>query len=179
MLSLGDQLRDARARAVRIELAPGESYLIPPASINQTAACVFLDPDDPTKETAKARTLRVREQARILLGPQHAHLTDRLSEPQITLIVGALYVASQGLSPEDYFRWQESQRELAISATRLELLSSLDQLTIALAAELRRLPSEAAAMPLADAVALLERIRERVKAESEFQAKLHGRTIAG
>ena len=174
MPTLNELVRAARARPVRLDLGEDGCHVIPPATLDQVAACVLLDPDEPAKETAKARTERLRRQARILLGPDHEHLTGRLGEAQITLVVGALYIAANGLDAEQFARWQEGERELAVSATRLELLASLEELTVYLAVELRKLPAEAGAIPLADALAAHKRIQERYQAEVDFQIALRG-----
>ena len=172
MPSLNELVRAAQARPVPLELEPGEIYSIPPASLDQIARCVLLDPDDPAKESPKARTLRLLRQAKILLGPEHEDLTERLGEGQIILIVGALYIAANGLDPEQFARWQESEREVAISATKLELLAKLDELTNYLVVELR--DKQAGEIPLANAIAIHQRIQERIKEEFDRQIILRG-----
>ena len=125
-------------------------------------------------ETTAEQIVRFERQARILLGDEHAKLLDDLNQVQVAEIVGALYVAGSGLSPEAYVRWQQEQRRTGQMAGALALLENIEGLIIELSAELRRLPAEVDGMPLADAVSLRERLAALERQRTQTQAIIAG-----
>ena len=169
--------RAARAAALRVELPDGSEITIPPPSLQQAADALRLDPRAGAEpETDKQRVLRMQKQAAILFGKEHAPLLETLTMMQVGEIVQALYLVASGIDPASFVAYQAALREQA-RRTAAETLADIDSLTIDLAAELRITPAEAAKMPVADAVAVRNRLAKNTHERAKFTAAVHGRTL--
>ena len=169
--------RTSRARPCRFRLPDASEIVVKPPTLDQAIQCLLLDPEPGGTESPLDQLRRVREQARVLLGPEHADLTTKLDQWQLGEIIGALYISASGMNAEAYARWQLGERQKQRSVAALEIIARMEDMCADLAAELERLPSEVGAQPLADLIALRERLEKRRKAEIKFQAALHHKTF--
>ena len=175
-------VRSSRARRVRFTLPerlglPGNEIVVPPPTVDQIIDCLALDPGQDSPETPWEEMRRLRAQAQVLLGPAHASLAGKLAPWELAQVVGALYLAANGLDAEAYAEWQRQARESAVQATALETIARLEDLTASVAAELQRLPSEIGAQPLPDVLALRARLARLRRDRLRFDAALHGATL--
>ena len=175
MSALTQGLRALRSRPITFDL-DGETVEISPPTLGQATAAVRLEVDT-ENDSAAQRLVRFERQARLILGPQHAHLVDRLNQEQIAEIVGALYVAANGMDPVAYVRWQQAQKRAGIKLDALKVLQNLDNMVIELAAQMGIRASDAEQEPLADAAATLERMAKIERQRVEVQAVIAGRKI--
>ena len=177
-MPLQKSVRPLRATALRIQLPPPHSkeIVVQPYSLGQGAACLALDPaPDAAPESKRDKLARLAEQARILLGPEHAYLVDLLTVDQCVEIIQGLYLTGSGIDPANFVEVQKHRRKQRENErSSAELHAQIETLTIELAADLKRLPSEVEAMPLTDAVSLRERLAEQALAAARFDASLHG-----
>ncbi len=167
-------VRSARASTTRIELPDKTIISVPPVTIEQVRRCMRLDPDEGHVESDREYVNRVAEQFEILVGAEHAHLTQTLTIPAVEQIVRVLFVAGCGLDVEQCALLQAVEHRTAQRRTNLEKLRDLDAATVSLAAELKIRPSEVADMSLAECASMRAEIAKLTKAETSFQAALHG-----
>ena len=173
-MPLDKPIRNARGWSTRIELPDKSIVTVPPVSAAQVGECIRLDPEPGQRETDREYIERVVAQFTLLVGPENAHLTGKLTLQQLEQIIRALFIAGRGMDVEAFARWQVEEDRQAAVRTTLERLRDLDEAIVATAAEWRMRPSDVAAMPLADLVAVREEVAKLVTAETKFQAGIHG-----
>ena len=167
-----------RASTLRVELPPPfDEVVLQPPGLGQLSAAMRLDPrkgDAP--ESRRALVQRLARQARLLLGPDHAHLVDELPHEIMGEIVHGLYLVASGIDPAEALAVQEHLRQLREIEQReaAAMAEDIDKLTVELAADLRITPAEAAKIPLADALSLRAKRAENARAEEKFEAAVHG-----
>ncbi len=173
MSTLSENLRSKRARPVKFDLGDGRVVEIAPPTLGQAERCLRLEIDGPPKNAAE-ELVRFAAQARIILGEEHAWLLDVLNQVQISEIVGALYVAASGRTPEGFILWQQAARKAGLLETGAAILERIEEAIIDLSARLNIPPDQAAQMPLADAEALRERIATLERARYDTLATING-----
>ena len=174
MDELTNAVRERRAQPITFELEDGTEVEIPPPSIARTLACVRLDPKPDRPETEAEKVIRFARQAKILLGPEHESLFDRLQPLQVAEIVHALYIAASGLDPFAYVLWQQQQRKVEAVLTAVELRQRIDALSLELSARLSKTPAEVEGMPVADAVSLRTDLQTLERQRAEIDAVIAG-----
>ena len=177
MATLTDNLRAKQARPIFFELPDGTTVEIAAPSLAQVKACLQVEVALGAPKTAAEEMVRFERTSKILLGPAHAHLLDDLNALQVQEIVGALYVAFSGLNPEAYVRWQRTQRDAGIKADAIEVLTHIEGAITDLAARLKIPPEDAAEMPMADAIALRERMDALERSKLDVLALVMGREL--
>lgn len=163
-----------RGLTLRFDLGDGRTVSFPPVSIDSAREVLRLDPAKDHRETYAEYVERLQAQARLLFGPDREALLAELTPGQVAEIVSALLYAAGGMTPASFALWRAAQPANVAHITSLEMLARLEELTLDLAAELKRLPAEVGTSPLADAAALQERLHAARVADAGFQAALHG-----
>ena len=138
--------------------------------------CLRLDPEEGQAEPFAAYVERLHGQGTLLFGPEREHLLKELAPFQVAEIVSALLFAAAGMDESMFALWRLSQPQNVARQSTLEMLGRLESLSIELAAELSKLPSEIGATPLADCVALQEQLYKARKEVADFQIAVHGAT---
>ncbi len=129
-------------------------------------------------ETPAEELVRLRRQFVALCGKKHAHLTGTLDKFEIGQVVSAVYVAGCGMNAELLARWQVAQRQVAHKLTRLEMIESLQRLSVDLAAQLgNRTPSEVGREALADLAAFQVALAKEQRKVSTWEAGLHDKQL--
>ncbi len=126
------------------------------------------------RETDREYVERVAAQFTVLVGPENASLTGKLTLQQCEEIMRTLFIAGRGMDAEQFAYWQVEEGKNAVRRSNLERLRDLDDAIVATAAEWKMRPADVAAMPLADLVAVREEVAKIVTAEARFQASIHG-----
>ena len=134
-------------------------------------------PDAFPPESDRERILRMQRQAEILLGRKHAHLAGKLTMGQVTEVVQSLYLAAAGIDPTDFLAVQKYLRRVAEDRRgAAELAALIDRLILDLSVMLEIPQSEAARMPVADAVAQHEALCKKANEQATFDMAVHGAT---
>lgn len=150
-----------RARPILFNFTSGSRTISSP-TIGQVIECVHLDPLGGLDETPVQNLHRVLKQARLIVGDPNDWLLD-LTYPEITSMLSEIYRMLSG-----------SEAQASYSYNRDLVVSSLEELTIDLAAFTHKTPREIDRIELIDALALRKKIHDNIETDARFQAQLAG-----
>ena len=204
-----DIARSSRARPCTFILPDDSEITIQPPGVDQVIACLRLDPprNDAARLADMAKQLRAagyevelpaapivetvvpetpleeferaRAQFRHLAGPANAYLSGVLDAFQLAQMTGALYASSMGMDAEAFAAWQAKIHEEKVAITAEVAMTQLEDLTVEMAAEFEKLPSEVGAQPLADLLAARERLARLRRGQRAFDAAVHDKKLEG